>query len=341
MQKLFYSTLKMYVHFSLHLFFKKIRIVGSENIPKKDPVLFLPNHQNALIDALLIVTHNSLKTHFVARADVFKQPTIKKMLSWLYMRPIYRIRDGRAALKLNEEIFSWCIDVLSKKDALVMFPEGNHSLQRKVRPLSKGFTRIVFGALEKYPTLNLKIVPIGLNYSDHKKIGSSVSIYYGEPIDAQEYLNFDDRQRVQKLKEKVSAELKKLTTHIPEENYELQLSRLKAEKIDFLDPVEANKLIAETGSTASKPKLSPLKFLAKLIQVPIFINSILLIGGWHLMKGIIKDHVMTATIKFSYGIVAVPLVYALQAGILSYYTRPSYGVIYFIISILSIKLLKE
>lgn len=341
MHQLFYATLKAYVTLGLYLFFDKIKIHGLQNIPKNDPVLFLPNHQNALIDALMIVTNNPLKTHFVARADVFKNQTIKKLLSLIYMRPIYRMRDGRSSLKLNEEIFDWCSQVLLKNDALVIFPEGNHSLLRKVRPLSKGFTRVVYGTLAKNPDLNLKIIPVGLNYTHHKKKGGDVSVYYGAPIGAKKYLSLEERQRITQLKEAVSASLKKLTTHIPEEGYQQRLISLERQGINFWDPEEANTAINEGLQVRKHKRKSWLRALKWVINFPIIINSILPILAWQVLKQTIKDPVMTATVKFSYGLIAYPICYGIQAIAISFIGSSWHGLAYFGISILSLKLFKD
>lgn len=40
----------------LSLFYRKIEIVGRENIPKDKPFMILPNHQNSFMDALLVCT---------------------------------------------------------------------------------------------------------------------------------------------------------------------------------------------------------------------------------------------------------------------------------------------
>ena len=39
-------------------YFKNIRIKGDKKIPSKKPILFVANHQNALIDPLLIGATN-------------------------------------------------------------------------------------------------------------------------------------------------------------------------------------------------------------------------------------------------------------------------------------------
>ena len=54
MKILWYLFVKIYVRTGFAFYFKKINLVGIENIPKKRAILFVSNHQNALIDPLLI-----------------------------------------------------------------------------------------------------------------------------------------------------------------------------------------------------------------------------------------------------------------------------------------------
>jgi 1-acyl-sn-glycerol-3-phosphate acyltransferase len=71
------------------LFFtlKKIEVHGTKNIPKKGAVLFVANHQNALLDAILIPTTNSRNIHFLTRASAFKNKLADKVLRSLNMVP--------------------------------------------------------------------------------------------------------------------------------------------------------------------------------------------------------------------------------------------------------------
>lgn len=64
------------------------------------------------------------------------------------MLPIYRIRDGIQQLANNKEIFEKCHKILNSGETLMIFLKEVMT-KRAIRPLSKGFTRIVFGALEK------------------------------------------------------------------------------------------------------------------------------------------------------------------------------------------------
>ena len=49
-----YAVLKKYVQFADWLIYKKIIITGIEKIPAQKPIVFAPNHQNALSDPLAI-----------------------------------------------------------------------------------------------------------------------------------------------------------------------------------------------------------------------------------------------------------------------------------------------
>ena len=64
-QIIWYEIMRVYVRIGLYFLHKKITVHGVENIPKKGAVLFIPNHQNALIDAVLIPTTNKRNIHFL------------------------------------------------------------------------------------------------------------------------------------------------------------------------------------------------------------------------------------------------------------------------------------
>ena len=98
---LWYYTFRIYVKIVLFFLLKKRTVFGIENIPKEGAVLFIGNHQNALIDALIIPTITKRKIHFLARAGVFKKNIIKKFLSTLNMLPAYRLRDGVENMNKN------------------------------------------------------------------------------------------------------------------------------------------------------------------------------------------------------------------------------------------------
>lgn len=178
-----YALLKPFVNLNFRGYFRKIYIQGRENIPGDAPVIFAPNHQNALIDALGVLYALPGQPVFLARSDIFKNPVIARILIFLKLLPIYRIRDGYGSLQRNDQILEKVGDVLNHKKSLVIFPEGNHSANRRLRPLKKGICRIAFQAEEQAKfNLGLQIVPVGLDYDNFYKFGHTLVVRFGKPI---------------------------------------------------------------------------------------------------------------------------------------------------------------
>ena len=80
-----------------NVFYRKVIVLGRENINPDDPLIFAPNHQNALMDALAVLFTHKGQPVFLARADIFKRKTIAAILYFLKILPVYRIREGLAA----------------------------------------------------------------------------------------------------------------------------------------------------------------------------------------------------------------------------------------------------
>jgi 1-acyl-sn-glycerol-3-phosphate acyltransferase len=176
------------------------------------------------MDALAVLFTHKGQPVFLARADIFKKKAIAAVLYFLKILPVYRIRDGYASLKENDEIFSKTIDVIKHKNGLVILPEGNHEGFRRLRQLKKGICRVAFQADEaENNQLKIKIIPVGIEYSHYIRYRQVLTVVYGKPIEVSEYHEFykknPDRALVE-LKNRLSDEIKKLMVHISEEDYE-------------------------------------------------------------------------------------------------------------------------
>jgi len=205
-----------------YIHYKKVIVIGRENLQNNFPKIIAPNHQNALMDAMAIVCSTSGQQVYLARADVFKKKFISSILYFLKILPVYRIRDGYENLKQNSEIFGKTIDVLKNNKPLVILPEGNHAGFRRLRQLKKGIFRIALQTEESENfTMGLKIIPVGLDYSDYHRFRSVLTVIYGEPIDVQDFrqVYLENPQVAYNLfRERLSTELKKYIVHIESEN---------------------------------------------------------------------------------------------------------------------------
>lgn len=323
--------MRIYIRTGLYFSHKKITVFGTENIPQKGALLFIPNHQNALVDAILIPTTNPRNIHFLTRAAVFKNDKIAKLLSTLNMLPVYRIRDGISTVENNLAIFEKCFKFLKNGKAIEIFAEGEHHLDRRILPLKKGFARIILGTLQKYPDLQIQIVPVGINFDSHLSFPSSVSIYYGKPINANKYINIEKPDlKFTEITKVVSKAMKELTLHVSDvNNYEAIIEKLEANNIDYLNPIEANEMLKNIDKLPNKLKneskktnwFAPIHFIAKL-------NSIFPLLIWKKLKGGISDELFMNTFRFGLITTLFPIFYTLQAALIYYFFNIKYALIY-------------
>jgi len=222
-----FTLLNIWVRFWHNIFFyKKFTVLGKDNILKDKALIFTPNHQNALMDALALLFSMDKILVFVARSDIFKKPAVARILYFLKILPIYRVRDGFDTIKKNKEIILKTVDILTSGNAMVILPEGNHSGLRRLRPLKKGFARMAFQAEEANDfKLDIHIVPVGIDYDNYQNYKSSPIVIFGEPIPVKEYIDLykeNPAVAINNIKDRLTDHIKPLIVDIEsEDNYDL------------------------------------------------------------------------------------------------------------------------
>lgn len=220
-----YSFLRYYVDLVLKLSYRTIKYVGRERLPKDGAIIFAPNHTNALMDALVILAMDHRPKVFVARADIFRNPRFAKILTFLKIMPIMRMRDGMDEVRKNNETIEKAVDVLRDNVPFCIFPEGTHQTKYSSLPLSKGIFRIAFQAQELMPDMPLYIVPVGLRYGNFFRFRSTVRVAIGEPINVGEFItknsSISSAEQMNMLKELLDERMKRQIFYIPnDENYD-------------------------------------------------------------------------------------------------------------------------
>lgn len=321
MRKAAYLLVKMWIKAGLYLYYGKIKVEGLENVPKDAPILFLPNHQSALLDVLLLGIDCNRKPYFLTRSDIFVGKFIKSVFSIFQMIPIYRIRDGRESLKNNQAVFDTCSELLINKEAILMFPEANHNLKRRVRPLSKGFTRILFNTLNKAPDTEIVIVAVGINYRNAISFPDKVAVYFDTPIAVNEmYDSKDVKGSIDSIKAAVSGRLKTLTTHIADEvNYNDIAAKLDSLQVDYLKPEAVNKTISELqGSTLNTSKHNENEILRNLLGGIFVVLNFPIVLIWRkLIKPKVWEPEFTGTLRFGFAMLGYPIFFAILFAIVA------------------------
>lgn len=220
-----YDFLRYYVDIVMKLSYRKIKYVGKEFIPKDGAIILAPNHTNALMDAMVVLGMDHSPKVFVARADIFRNPKIAKILKWLKIMPIMRMRDGYEEVKKNNETIERAVDVLRDRVPFCIFPEGTHQTKYSSLPLAKGIFRIAFQAQELMPDMPLYIVPVGIRYGSFFRFRSTVRVQIGEPINVgrfiKEHSDLAPAEQMTAIRELLTERIHNSIFYIPnDEDYE-------------------------------------------------------------------------------------------------------------------------
>lgn len=180
-----YSILKPILRLSLLVFFRRIDVIGEENVPKTGPVIFVSNHPSALMDPLTVATTLKRKIHFLAGAEWFgkglKNRIFRKQLN---MIPVHRPWLSKSKEPVsNADMFKECYKSLKVGKCVIIFPEASSETVSKIRELKTGAVRIKDG-FEKFTDgeMTVPVIPIGLSYSNAHEFQSRVVVKIGEPV---------------------------------------------------------------------------------------------------------------------------------------------------------------
>lgn len=276
-----YALLRRYTVFCHNLFYNEISVINKENVPENEPVIFAPNHQNALMDALAIICTLNKQTIFMARADIFKNKLVRNILYFLKIIPVYRIRDGIDQLGNNEESFNLVLQLLEHKKCIGIMPEGNHGDQRRLRPLKKGIARFAVQVQATFGKSEfLKIIPVGIDYSQYTAFRSKILIIYGEPIEVSNFLDIyalSPLKAINLLRERLTKEMKEYMLNIDSDVYynlickltKMYVPRLK-KKLEagdsYYDYFQVEKIISDKLVTVSKTNKEQLEQLKPAVE---------------------------------------------------------------------------
>ncbi len=162
----------------LRLFFRRIEIVGLDDVPSDQPVIFAANHPNGLVDPLFILCFAPRPVSFLAKAPLFRYPIIGYLVRVLDAIPVYRKQDNTSGS--NRETFGRARDVLRRGGSIAIFPEGTTHSDSRLRELKTGAARIALGAEME----SIAIVPTGIYYTAKQTFRSEALAWFGTPIDS-------------------------------------------------------------------------------------------------------------------------------------------------------------
>jgi len=126
-----YQLLRWMSGIALHWFYGDIRVFGEDRIPDNGPLLVAVNHQNALVDSLLIGWLLPRKITMTAKATLLENPLVAALFNLVGVVPLRRASDESRKVggspidrSRNAGAFHEILGVLEKRGAVLIFPEG-------------------------------------------------------------------------------------------------------------------------------------------------------------------------------------------------------------------------
>lgn len=216
-----YSLLRPIVDWCTRYSYRKVEVRGEENIPTDGPVLLAANHCNTLMDALVVLRSYKGSTVFGARADMFNNKLIARIMFFLRILPMVRQRDGLRNVLKNVETQDIIVETLENDVRFCMFPEGRHRPEKSLLPLGKGIFRAALAANAKFgESKPIYIVPVGIEYGDFFRYRSTSLVTYGKPLNVTEFIKTlnveNEAQMMEPLRRELAGMMSELFTYIPD-----------------------------------------------------------------------------------------------------------------------------
>ncbi|PHV70650.1 1-acyl-sn-glycerol-3-phosphate acyltransferase [Sporanaerobium hydrogeniformans] len=99
----------------------RVEVFGLENLPEKEPVVYISNHQSNF-DIAILMSYIDRPKGFIAKVETLKIPLVR---TW--MRHIHCVFMDRSTLKGSAGAIVEGIKFLKEGHSLVIFPEGTRS----------------------------------------------------------------------------------------------------------------------------------------------------------------------------------------------------------------------
>ena len=108
----------------LRAFFARVEVAGLEKIPGDRPLIVVGNHQNSLIDPVLLIGFLPRYPKLLAKSTLWRVTFLRRLLALGGAIPVYRRQDSVDHTK-NVDTFSRCHEEMFRGGTIALFPEGD------------------------------------------------------------------------------------------------------------------------------------------------------------------------------------------------------------------------
>ena len=183
--------------------------------PREGPVLFVANHPNSIVDAVVVTATVGRPIRFLAKATLFDEPGLGPMIRAGGAIPVYRRQDDPALTDRNAKVFEAVHEALASGDAVGIFPEGLSHSEPSLTQLRTGAARISLGASER-KGIRFPIVPVGIVARQKQTFRSECAALVGEPVPWDDLAgrSESDIVAVRELTDRIELALRSVTVNV-------------------------------------------------------------------------------------------------------------------------------
>ena len=167
----------------MRLFYHRVEVVGLERVPRAGPLIVVANHQNALIDPLVLLAVLPRTIRPVAKATLFRHPLLAPFVRLAGALPVHRRQDPGSDAAQNVAMFAAVAAALRSGEAILIFPEGVSQPEPVLMPLRTGVARMVLGTEGAAGVPATTVLPVGLVFHDPGTFRSGWAlVLVGRPV---------------------------------------------------------------------------------------------------------------------------------------------------------------
>lgn len=217
-----YAVLRFIARVALRWYYRSIEVLGREGIPVSGPVILAANHNNALVDALIVASSIDRQVRLTAKATLLSHPVTRLVVLAVGIVPLKRRADevegdASAAAARNAEAFRDVVSTLGSGGMILIFPEGISHSAPQLAPLRTGCARMAIQARQSGVT-GVRIIPVGLTFEGKGSPRSRVVMQVGEALDVDTLVpDAGDADAVSLLTGRLDEGLRSVTLNFPSE----------------------------------------------------------------------------------------------------------------------------
>lgn len=164
------------------LFYRRIEVSGLENVPREGPVLLIANHNNGLVDPMVVLWALPRPVVFVAKSTLWRIPVLRSLLDLLGCVPVVRRGEEDREIspnveERNRDSFERLAAELDRGGCVLIFPEGRSHSDPRLSELRTGAARVLLLS-KKSPV----VLPVGLWFTEKEIFRSDVLVKVGAPV---------------------------------------------------------------------------------------------------------------------------------------------------------------